>query len=110
MPYDDPAPVQPSREVQPPPARELCDGYHFISSESDIQFCRQELRRRLARSRQIAMPAPPPVNDPPLPPLRPVDPDPPAPAPRLFPMPSTPLTPPADATECWGYWRICHFY
>jgi hypothetical protein len=22
----------------------------------------------------------------------------------------TPLTPPADATECTGYWRICHFY
>jgi hypothetical protein len=103
---DDPAPVQPPREVQPH-ARDICDGYHFITSASDTEFCREELRRRLAASRQIALPAPP-VNVP-LPPLRPVDPDPPATAP-YFPMPSRPLTPPADATECWGYWRICHFY
>jgi hypothetical protein len=50
--------------------------------------------------------ASPPVNDPP-PPLRPVDPDP--PAPRFLP-PVTLLSPPADATDCTGWWRICHFY
>jgi hypothetical protein len=50
--------------------------------------------------------APPPVNDPP-PPLQPVAPDPPA---LRFLPPVTFLTPPADATDCTGWWRICHFY
>jgi len=41
------------------------------------------------------------------PPLRPVAPDP----PRMgFLPPVTFLTPPADATDCTGWWRICHFY
>jgi hypothetical protein len=47
-----------------------------------------------------AMPMPPP--------LRSIEDDPPpviAVTPHI-----APLTPPADATECWGYWRICHFY
>lgn len=49
--------------------------------------------------------APPPGNDPP--PLQPVAPDPPA---LRFLPPVTFLTPPADATDCTGWWRICHFY
>ncbi len=49
--------------------------------------------------------APPPVSDPP--PLRPVDP---GPSPLRFWPSVTFLTPPADATDCTGYWRICHFY
>jgi hypothetical protein len=49
-------------------------------------------------------PAAPPVkNDPP--PLVAIEP----PALRFPPL-VTPLTPPADATDCTGYWRICHFY
>jgi hypothetical protein len=50
------------------------------------------------------VPAPPPIRDPPL---RPVDPDPPA---LQFPQFVSPLTPPDDATDCTGWWRICHFY
>jgi hypothetical protein len=46
-----------------------------------------------------------PVSDPP--PLRPVVPDPP---PRQFLPPVTFLAPPADATDCTGWWRICHLY
>jgi hypothetical protein len=42
------------------------------------------------------------------PPLRlPVASDP--PGPRFLP-PVTLLTPPADATDCTGWWRICHLY
>jgi hypothetical protein len=50
--------------------------------------------------------APSPVRDDP-PPLRPVASDPP---PLRFPPPVTLLTPPADAADCTGWWRICHFY
>jgi hypothetical protein len=47
-----------------------------------------------------------PVNTAPSP-LRPVDP---GPSPLRF-LPSvTFLTPPADATDCTGWWRICHLY
>jgi hypothetical protein len=49
-------------------------------------------------------PVPPPIRDPP--PLRSIEDDPPAIA--VAPL-VTPLTPPADATDCWGWWRICHF-
>lgn len=50
--------------------------------------------------------APVPVSDPP--PLRAVAPDPPS---GLRFLPSvTFLTPPTDATDCTGWWRICHLY
>jgi hypothetical protein len=50
------------------------------------------------------LPPSPPIRDPPL---RPVDPDPPALQSQQF---VSPLTPPDDATDCTGWWRICHFY
>jgi hypothetical protein len=46
-----------------------------------------------------------PVDPPPL--RLPVAGD--APGPRFLP-PVTLLTPPADATDCTGWWRICHLY
>jgi hypothetical protein len=49
--------------------------------------------------------APPVKRDPP--PLVALAPDPPA---LRFPPLVTPLTPPADATDCTGWWRICHAY
>jgi hypothetical protein len=58
---------------------------------------------------------PPPVDvDPPAAPL-PVKNDPPPlvaiePPALRFPPLVTPLTPPADATDCTGWWRICHAY
>jgi hypothetical protein len=49
---------------------------------------------------------PPPLRPVSPPELHPVDPDPPA----LRFLPPVTLSPPADATECIGWWRICHFY
>jgi hypothetical protein len=64
----------------------------------------------------VTQPNPPPViNDSPVPlpvsdplPLRPVDPDPPVPD---FSRHVTVVPPPpVDATDCTGWWRICHLY
>lgn len=53
--------------------------------------------------------SPPVYSPPPLRAVVPVDADPP-PFSVPGPTPPAPEPPHANTSECWGYWRLCHFF
>jgi hypothetical protein len=98
------APPAASRNPYVPPGWTYWNGGYYAPPPAPAP---QLPASRYPEPTSVNIPAsvPPSIRDPP--PLRAVDPDPPV---FRSPPPIPLLSPPADATDCTGWWRTCHLY